>query len=275
MLTRTITAIAALAVFVPILIWGGYWGVAAAFAVIAGFSVYEMLGCCGLKKNFLVSIPMILISMVSVFVPVIFEYRLFATSSTLLAMITVSLVFLMFYAVIKHKTVDVERLMMCFAMVVYITAGFTSLSLLNRFYGIWTVAFVLCVSWFTDTFAYFSGMFFGKKKLCPDISPKKTVAGAIGGTLFGTLAGVAVFVIAGTDNPILGLCALPFSLVSQLGDLAASVIKRRFGVKDYGKIFPGHGGVLDRFDSIIPVSILSGMLFMGYWVWVHVISYYF
>ena len=129
------------------------------------------------------------------------------------------------------------------------------------------------MSWFTDTFAYFSGMVFGKKKLCPEISPQKTVAGAIGGTLFGTLAGIAVFVIAGTDNPVFGLCALPMAVVSQFGDLAASIIKRRFGVKDYGKIFPGHGGVLDRFDSIIPVSVLSAVLFMGYWVWVHVISY--
>jgi phosphatidate cytidylyltransferase len=63
-------------------------------------------------------------------------------------------------------------------------------------------------------------------------------------------------------NPLLGLIALPLSIVSQFGDLAASVIKRRFGVKDYGKIFPGHGGVLDRFDSIIPVAIITLAFFV-------------
>jgi phosphatidate cytidylyltransferase len=115
---------------------------------------------------------------------------------------------------------------------------------------------VFAVSWCTDTFAYFGGMFFGKRKLCPDISPKKTVAGAISGTLFGTLAGVAVFWIA-HGSPLMGLIALPLSIVSQFGDLSASIIKRYFGVKDYGKLFPGHGGMVDRFDSIIPTSIVS------------------
>ena len=76
------------------------------------------------------------------------------------------------------------------------------------------------------------------------------------GTLFGTLAGVLVFWIA-HNSPLMGLIALPLSIVSQFGDLSASIIKRYFGVKDYGKLFPGHGGMVDRFDSIIPTSIVS------------------
>ena len=161
-------------------------------------------------------------------------------------------------------------MLMMFGLAVYIIAGFTALSALNYLYGLWAVAFVLCIAWFTDTFAYFSGMLFGKKKLCPDISPKKTVAGAIGGTLFGTLIGMAIFSWA-CGFSAYAFCALPFSIASQCGDLVASITKRRFDVKDYGKIFPGHGGVLDRFDSVIPVAILTAMLFLGYWIVVWVI----
>ena len=152
---------------------------------------------------------------------------------------------------------------MFFALVLYITAGFVSLSALRAVYGLWAVAFALCIPWFTDTFAYFGGMLFGKKKLCPEISPKKTVAGAVCGTIFGTLIGVIVLWVS-VDAPILGIAALPISVMSQFGDLAASVIKRHFGIKDYGKIFPGHGGVLDRFDSVIPSAILSITAFVGY-----------
>jgi phosphatidate cytidylyltransferase len=164
-----------------------------------------------------------------------------------------------------HKTINVERVLMFYALAVYITAGFlaiSELSSLRPIFGLWSVALVLAIAWCTDTFAYFSGMLFGKKKLCPEISPKKTVAGAIGGTIFGTLAGVVVFWIA-KGTPVWGLIALPVSIVSQLGDLAASVIKRRFGVKDYGKIFPGHGGVLDRFDSVIPSSIVTAIILIS------------
>ena len=266
MLKRIITAVAALALLVPILIWGGVWGASALFALISGFSVFEMLGCCGLRKNLWISIPSVLMSALCVFVPALFGTRIFGGASFLLVLIPIALVFFLILGVLMHKTVDIERLLMFFSLVIYITAGFTALSVLRYVFGLWTVAFPLCVAWCTDTFAYFSGMLFGKKKLCPEISPKKTVAGAIGGTVFGTVGGIVVFLIAGR-NPVYALYALPLSVVSQLGDLAASVIKRRFGVKDYGKIFPGHGGVLDRFDSIIPVSILTAIVFLGYWVY--------
>ncbi len=265
MLKRILTAVVALLLLLPILIWGGEWGAVSLFALISGFSVFEMLGCCGLRKNILISFFSIAVSVGAVFLPIVFH--IFGIISIIVAVVACSLVFLLFLAVFMHKTVDIERLLMFFSLLLYITAGFVSLSVLRITFGMWPVAFVLCVSWCTDTFAYFSGMLFGNRKLCPDISPKKTIAGAIGGTLFGTLGGLVVFLVTGR-TPVFALCALPLSVASQLGDLAASVIKRRFGIKDYGKIFPGHGGVLDRFDSIIPVSILTCVLFMGYWVYV-------
>lgn len=253
MLTRILTAVVALVLLIPLLVWGGVWGACALFAFISGFSVYEMLGCCGLKKNYLISVPSIIISAACAFIPVFGALE--AVAMVLLGVPTLIVCFLI-YAVLAHKKVDVERMLMFFVLAVYITAGFTALSVLRMWLGLWAVALVLCIAWCTDTFAYFTGMFFGKRKLCPEISPKKTVAGAVGGTLFGTLAGILVFWLA-KDAPLYGLMALPLSIISQFGDLAASIIKRRFGVKDYGKIFPGHGGVLDRFDSIIPVSVMT------------------
>lgn len=114
----------------------------------------------------------------------------------------------------------------------------------------------------TDIFAYFIGSKFGKRKLCPEISPKKSVEGAIAGLIAGSLFGVAAAFIFKIVNPvgteelifvIIGsfLISMLLSFTVQIGDLVASKIKRTYDIKDFGKIFPGHGGVLDRFDSLI------------------------
>lgn len=104
----------------------------------------------------------------------------------------------------------------------------------------------------TDIMAYFTGRFLGKRKLCPNISPKKTVAGAVGGAIgslvlcgiFGLIFAKGVFI----HCMIIGLLG---GVVSQFGDLTASIFKRKMGIKDYGHLIPGHGGVLDRFDSVL------------------------
>lgn len=128
--------------------------------------------------------------------------------------------------------------------------------------GLYFVWFVFILSWVSDTFAYFIGKRFGKTKLSPVISPKKTVEGAVGGIIAGTLGCIAYGLILSSFNilniPIIHLIIMGVlgSLISEVGDLAASSIKRNVGVKDYGKILPGHGGVLDRFDSILFVAPL-------------------
>lgn len=128
--------------------------------------------------------------------------------------------------------------------------------------GVYLVWFVFICSWMSDTFAYFSGMAFGKRKLCPKVSPKKTIEGSIGGILGSTAAcltygailnGLKVMNIPYVHLLIIGILG---SIVSQFGDLAASSIKRNVGIKDYGYIMPGHGGILDRFDSILFVAPL-------------------
>ena len=106
-------------------------------------------------------------------------------------------------------------------------------------------------TWSSDTFAYFAGSFFGRRKLCPAISPKKTVEGFLGG-LVGTTAVVAALGCAlGFSVPLMALLGVLLALTATVGDLAESVIKRYAGIKDSGRLIPGHGGVLDRFDSVM------------------------
>ncbi len=119
-------------------------------------------------------------------------------------------------------------------------------------YAVWMI---LICSWGSDTFAYVVGKLVGKKKIFPKLSPKKSLEGCIGGVLGAALLGVLYsrFVLGRTDGSI-GLFALICALgavVSMVGDLAASAVKRNRGIKDYGKLIPGHGGIMDRFDSVI------------------------
>ena len=130
-------------------------------------------------------------------------------------------------------------------------------------HGIFFILFAAFGACMTDVFAFFVGSFLGKHKLCPKISPKKTIEGAIGGVLGCVLASLilyAVFVnfVFETESAnyvVVTLMAVFLSLVSMCGDLTASVIKRNFEIKDFGKLIPGHGGILDRFDSIIFVLV--------------------
>jgi phosphatidate cytidylyltransferase len=131
--------------------------------------------------------------------------------------------------------------------------------------GLVGVLWMFAVVWTTDIAAYFAGRRFGGPKLWPQVSPKKTWSGFAGGLLAGTLAGVAVPVVArgwGWSPPI-GLPAIALlsalgSVVGQLGDLGESALKRHFGVKDSGRLIPGHGGVMDRLDAFWAVALLVG-----------------
>lgn len=113
---------------------------------------------------------------------------------------------------------------------------------------------VFVIAFATDTFAYLVGVFIGKHKLIPSISPKKTIEGCIGGIVGSAIACVVFGYIFGLDTTLMLIMGLIGSVIAQLGDLFASSIKRYVGIKDYGKIIPGHGGILDRFDSVLLVA---------------------
>ncbi len=124
-------------------------------------------------------------------------------------------------------------------------------------HGVFLILFMLFSAWMTDTFAYFAGSFLGKHKLCPKISPKKTVEGAVGGALGCALANTILYAVYDnfifenpTHNyPAIIIASLLLAVVGMCGDLTASLIKRNYGIKDFGKLIPGHGGIMDRFDS--------------------------
>ncbi len=137
----------------------------------------------------------------------------------------------------------------------YVGIGFHSL-VLARMDGLNKVFFALCLVWATDIGAYMIGRQFGRRKLLPKVSPNKTVEGFVGGILSAVVVAIIFFIVdksllAGYSFGMILLLVVIFSIFSQFGDLVESAIKRHFGVKDSGKIIPGHGGILDRFDSMI------------------------
>ena len=131
----------------------------------------------------------------------------------------------------------------------------------NGYLYVWAI---FIVAFFTDTFAYFAGYLFGKHKLIPKVSPKKTIEGSIGGILGSTVGCMVFAYLFNLDMPVMIIIGSVGSVIAQFGDLFASSIKRYVGIKDYGTLIPGHGGVLDRFDSVIlvaPFVYYSIMLF--------------
>lgn len=260
MAQRIITGIILLAVFIPILIFSDTIIFTIVIALISLIGVYEMLRCLKVHKSPAIAIPSFIIALGTPF-----GTRLIPNSSSFAPWVLGIAVLYMFwlsaYCVIKRDTVAYSLISSVFMSVIYVTVGFTSLILLrdseNGKYIFWLV---FVGAWITDTMAYFTGFLFGRHKLIPEISPKKTVEGAIGGTLFAGLAyvlyGYIISRITGVDMHLIMLfiAGIIAAVVAQFGDLIASVIKRQAGIKDYGNIFPGHGGILDRFDSIIALA---------------------
>lgn len=149
----------------------------------------------------------------------------------------------------KYNFVDISITLYSLAYIPFLLSHILLITKQPNSIVIWLI---FITAWGTDTFAYFSGYFFGKRKLCPSISPKKTVEGAIGGVLGSMIISLVFGYFFLKDYLFaVALTGIVGSIVAQVGDLSASLIKRYTGIKDFGNIMPGHGGVLDRFDSIL------------------------
>ena len=272
MLTRIITGAVSIGIFVPVCIFSDTMAFPIVIGLLCFIGVYEMAKCLGFDKNYFITIPMYIVALA---LPMIRHSKydiLFNTNTPYLAFAMVLLfgllIYILAYVMFKKNTVKLSEILTFYAMYVYIIGCFISMVLVrystaylgtdgSAIDGVYVYLLAFVGAWVCDTFAYFVGKFFGKHKLIPEISPKKTIEGSIGGIVF-TIGAFALYTfIANTafDQSLsyIKLCALGLvmSIISQIGDLVASSVKRQYDLKDYGNLFPGHGGVLDRFDSVM------------------------
>lgn len=261
---RIITSVVALCVLVPVLIFADTPVLPIAIALCSVIAVYEMLACIGLKKSLAVSIPFYFVALAAPFFARHIERLRFAAIAV--SAVTVGILYLFTVLVFSHGKYNIQQIGAAFFAIAYVLIGFNGILVIHDWTDggefLYLVAFL--GAWVTDIFAYFCGMLFGrggKHKLIPDVSPKKTVEGCIGGIVFCVLAMLLFGVIVEKSVPsiqsnlwVFAVAGIAVSVVAQIGDLSMSVIKRTYGIKDYGKLFPGHGGILDRFDSVIAVS---------------------
>lgn len=221
---------------------------------IAG--TYEMLNCTGHRGNIYLALPALIAGTVSPVFAYFFGYG--AMLTIIMCYITVLLAESVFF----DEKVKVTEVAEVFLTTLYVILCFTALLRLRYIPDVGKYIFILVfiAAWITDTFAYFTGFFIGRHKLIPKISPKKTIEGAIGGIIFCIIAFIIYGVILENAAQVevnfilFAFVGFIMSIISQVGDLIASAIKRTYGIKDYSNLFPGHGGVLDRFDSIMILS---------------------
>lgn len=238
---------------------------------LCALATHEFLGSTGLVKNRL------LLGVCEFFSELIaFEnmqmMRLFYSSSHQLLLFGTALLFIvsLFCVLLRHHdTISVNDLACGFLGGMIIP--FMLLSLMRIFQmenGQYLVLLPLIAAWGSDTCALFAGMLFGKHKLAPVVSPKKTVEGAIGGVvgaaaiMLGVTALLARYTTVSVSVSAALLLGVLGAVIGQIGDLSFSIVKRQTGIKDYGTIFPGHGGVLDRFDSVIFVAPIVELILL-------------
>ncbi len=253
MIKRTLSAFIAIALLL-LLIWADTATslpfIETALAIMLVMALYEIYKPFGFVKRFFLATIGFVFGL-SVFV-------LYPNYIANLNFIIIFFIIVMFIlAVTYHRTVSFSDISILLFTTLYIAMGMLHIRLLySGELGLAMVFVALVAAFLTDTGAYFSGYFFGKHKLIPEISPKKTVEGAIGGVI---IAVVSLLVYAwiltffGIKTNILNIIIIGViaSIGSQFGDLSASMIKRELKIKDYGDIMPGHGGVLDRLDSLL------------------------
>lgn len=259
MLKRLISAI----VGIPLLLGLSYLGGAFTGFLVAALTLgttYEVLqlgGKMGFKPWYGLTLTGAAVWLLALFL---------GGAKYLFALAVAWLLAVVFYQAVRYPKVKVADSCYNFFTVLYTAALFSHLYLLRQLpQGIEWVFFTFFLVWGTDTGAYLIGMTWGKRKLAPEISPNKSVEGAIGGLLFALLIAFAGYFWIGGSLPFFLILSLIASMGAQLGDLMESALKRSAGVKDSGKLIPGHGGLLDRFDSFVialPLVYYGVILFL-------------
>ena len=262
MLKRIITGVLAAAVLIPILIFSHTIVFPIAIAVVGVICLYEIFKCIGAEKRISLTVPAYLAALVF---PFLMRYMQSAVSVAIIAAISalLYLIYVFIHIIWSHGNLAFSEALTQYTLTMYILVAMSSIIYVRDYSDIGKYIYLLIFlgAWITDIFAYFTGVFFGKHKLIEDVSPKKTIEGSIGGIFFCALSFVVLGIITeifferNANIVFLVICGIIISVISQVGDLIMSVIKRHYKIKDFGKIFPGHGGMLDRFDSILAVVL--------------------
>ncbi len=277
---RVITAIILLLVL-ALCIWQIYTPVlTVVVAIFSAIASWEVMKCAGLKNKFILILGTAFSAyMQFVCSPLALEgvvsESIWGKFVNFIPMVVyvIAVILLFFIAmIVDYKETTFSQVAISIAASVFIPYAFSSVIKVRdmfsgelKSFGIFLIFFALIASLGTDVGAQLGGMAFGKHKLCPNISPKKTVEGAVCGVVLSAVLNIAAFFIYKAithtvpENALLAvlICCIPFSILSMFGDLTASVLKRNYGIKDFGKIFPGHGGVMDRFDSSLFTFVLT------------------
>ena len=244
MKTRVITAIVALIVFLPLLFFGGDYFKFTTFA-LGVMAMYEIVRMTFKETNIVVLGLSSLAGALLFLNEEISQLQLYG----LLFFILVGMLATVVATGHKIKLVEIGSIIFVTA---YIFIGFYCLFMIRNF-SLSHVAYLLLTIWFTDSFAYFGGMKFGKNKLSPKISPNKSIEGSVIGSLSSIVIALLFFFTTNIFSSLLVAITITLvvSAIGQFGDLIESAYKREYQVKDSSNLLPGHGGIFDRFDSVI------------------------
>lgn len=258
---RIITAVIAVAVFLPIVIIGGFPTILLAY-LLASIALYELLKMRNLK---LFSVPG-LISLVVLWIfllPEQYQHILSSLKYSKVEFALLAVLLFLSYTVATKNKFTFDDVAFSIMATLYVGMGFLYF-IETREAGLVYIFYSLFIIWATDSGAYFIGRAFGKRKLWPEISPNKTVAGFFGGIFCAVIVAVLFVLFSDIDATIieLGFVTILLSIFGQVGDLVESALKRHYHVKDSGRILPGHGGILDRFDSLLFVWPLLNFFYL-------------
>jgi len=262
MKSRVLVSVVGIPVLLYVVLWAPSIVMMTALCILAGIAGVELQQCVsGEKKS-------AFIGMSAVF-PVFTVNWCYERPEHLPVLFCLEVIWLFAYAIIRAGEVKFQQIMAALfagTAIAWSFGGFLRLEASGLHRGWLLLPFVL--SFACDTFAYFVGCSIGKHRLAPKVSPKKSVEGAVGGLMGNVICGLLFAFImdrcfgGGISMGNMAVLALACGVVAQIGDLSFSLIKREFGIKDYGKLFLEHGGVLDRFDSVLFVTPVIELVLM-------------